>query len=1703
MKQATQSRTPFTARPLASEIARMFRPGAAATAMLAMPLAFAAPQGGAVTAGQAAIQQNGSITTITQGTQRAAIDWRAFNVGSSETVNFVQPNASSAVLNRVVGNEASAIFGRITANGQVYLVNPNGVVFGRSAQVDVGALTASTANISNADFMAGRLAFSEAGKPGARVENQGSITVAEGGFVALVGRNVANSGLINARLGKVALAGGDAFVLDLYGDKLVNLIVDPAAMSTLTDASGNPLAASVDLSGQIVAEGGRVQLSVATVKQLVDSLINVSGVVRATSFTNAPGQISLHGDANTRVVVSGTLDASAGEQGNGGKVDVLSDGSTQFTGRIEARGGAAGGDGGQVEVSAKGRIGFMGDVDVSAAHGAQGSLLIDPTNLRIATVASGDSDISADQLRFFLARGTNVTLAADQNVVVDAEVNGLVAGGGGVRGGGLTLTAGNNLIVNNNIALNDGALTLTATNGTLSSANGVLLYTGTGAATLSGGAGVNLGQVLSGGAVDIRSSAGAINVRNALIAASADGSAAPMSSLNVDGLGAVSLNGALVQGNATVRSRNAGVGLATAVIQSNAGNVQVNAGTTITTATNNVGLISGGTVNATAGQSIDVGAVISTGMATLTTTSGGVTVHQAVTGGGTTAAGGLTVNAGGPVVLAGVNAGAGGIAITSSSGNVTSQGATASEGGLLSAGGITVHASAGQAGTTVAPLSVQATAGNVQIDGNSGVSAATLLGTGIISVDAAAGGVTVSSPIAATAGVVNASTAARPTGIAINARDNVDISGGAAGISGIAVHSTAGSVTLRNSSVFSNGGVEITAQGAVALLPGAGIDTATSSGFVNVSAGSTLTVGNAGIRANADGVDITMSSVGNMQINGDVQTKSGRILLGSVQGAVTVASDGSGDASLNATLDAGTQATNSSIVITAATNVDVGEMIAFGSVQLTSTNGNVVLHRGLGGNASGLVGGISMLQNTGYTTYDKGYQAQYRPNVGRLAINAPLGSVEFNGVNIDGNANATDTTPGLQVIAGRRIVSNNEIAVNKGDIELTGGSTQATDGVYLGSSVYSRGFDSVGADGLRGGGDDQKTGYGIRINGRVLGLFDNTVEMAQLPVQTYHLVWYEAGPGSPPPSHYVRTDPLGFIVDAAGLRVRNPDGSFQQVGYLQGTFDPAALSLPANGMGIYNVTAASIVAAGNANAGLQVSGVMGQVDTAVTQEIAKIEVANNVANYQDAANAGTLVAATTGTAASRKVQIGSSTIAGVGNHTPQTPMRLTDPLPTLVAPSQTPIVSAPTDAGVTGANLGIGLKVLGFKEAGDASSFVWSPTLQLIAADSTTFLSRTDGLTGLDVSSKEVASTIPVDGVFSITTPALATRTYTDTTGHPATQAVVMPAGAGTATITFQTITATPQKATVTQVALSGVNTAVLPAFNAANGSAPGPWVVSAWQPVGAVADVRLVSPTLSAAGTAGGVSVTSSIYPAVAGTGTASPVQTGTQLAPNYTLLSPAYEQPLQSQGIEAFNLNAPRSYQVTNILSDVQGSGSRPGTRVFVYDGIIDLANGAKHFDSNTGVAIPGLGGIPGFNNSTVGFAGVGAGFGALVGGSTGAPGVGGANGQGVGGAAIPGGQSGVGAVPTIEDRSAQDAVGSGSTTDEGQPGAADVFFGSNPSAQADLGRGAAVPGSAANVFKRSYRLATTTSGTVCVPNVVRKPTADGKPPRECPAK
>ena len=271
---------------------------------------YALPTGGAVSAGSASIASGAGKTTINQSSQNVAINWQSFSIGADEAVQFVQPNSSSVALNRVLGPDPSSILGSLSANGKVFLVNPNGILFGKGAQVNVGGLVASTLNITDSDFMAGNYKFAGAGS--GTILNQGSIN-ADGGYVALLGANVSNEGVISARLGTVALAAGNAMTLDVAGDGLLNVAVNQGAVNAL-----------VQNGGLIQADGGQVLLTAQSAGNLLQSAVNNTGVIQAQTIENRNGTIRLLGDMQSGTVnVSGTLDASGTGAGQtGGSVTV-------------------------------------------------------------------------------------------------------------------------------------------------------------------------------------------------------------------------------------------------------------------------------------------------------------------------------------------------------------------------------------------------------------------------------------------------------------------------------------------------------------------------------------------------------------------------------------------------------------------------------------------------------------------------------------------------------------------------------------------------------------------------------------------------------------------------------------------------------------------------------------------------------------------------------------------------------------------------------------------------------------------------------------------------------------------------------------------------------------------------------------------------------------------------------------------------------------------------------------------------------------------------------------------------------------------------------------------------------------------------------------------------------------------------------------
>jgi large exoprotein involved in heme utilization and adhesion len=216
------------------------------------------------------------------------------------------------LLNRVVGSSPTEIFGQLSANGQVFLVNPNGVLFAPGASVAVGGLFASSLGITNEDFLAGRYRFARDGSAG-EVVNQGNI-VALNGYAALAGPRVRNEGTIIAHLGTVALAAGDRVTLDLVGDGLINVSIDQAALN-----------ASAINTGTLHADGGKVLMTARSANALLDTVINTTGIIRANRMDERDGVIVL--DANGRIDVEGILEASGAitinQSGGGGGGQVV------------------------------------------------------------------------------------------------------------------------------------------------------------------------------------------------------------------------------------------------------------------------------------------------------------------------------------------------------------------------------------------------------------------------------------------------------------------------------------------------------------------------------------------------------------------------------------------------------------------------------------------------------------------------------------------------------------------------------------------------------------------------------------------------------------------------------------------------------------------------------------------------------------------------------------------------------------------------------------------------------------------------------------------------------------------------------------------------------------------------------------------------------------------------------------------------------------------------------------------------------------------------------------------------------------------------------------------------------------------------------------------------------------------------------------
>jgi len=487
----------------------------------------ALPSGGQISAGSGTIGVNGSQMTVNQSSQQMIANWNSFNIGTNAAVQFNQPNSTSSALNRINDQNPTQIMGSLSANGRVFLVNPSGIIFGKTARVDAGAITASSLNMLDSDFLAGKYSFSNSDNAG-MVINQGILNAMPGGVVALIGPKVSNEGTITTPAGSAVLAAGNQVSIDFEGDGLINLTVDQAAVDALAENKG-----------LIKADGGLVVMTARAADALTQQVLSNSGVLEANTFVERDGRIILDGGESGITQSTGTITAKgvhSGETGgsvvmtgnkvglfgaatvdvsgaagggrvnigggfqgkessiqnacatvidtdvnisadalltgNGGNVVVWSNDHTAFGGSISARGGSASGDGGFVEVSSKGQLDFVGLVDAGAANGNAGSLLLDPKNIIVAT--GGPAVLSSNMLAFATNPGDDSTIAPSAITgatgLVTLQANNDITITSNITRisatGHLTLKAGRTITNNAIITIGSNTLTLIANAGT-------------------------------------------------------------------------------------------------------------------------------------------------------------------------------------------------------------------------------------------------------------------------------------------------------------------------------------------------------------------------------------------------------------------------------------------------------------------------------------------------------------------------------------------------------------------------------------------------------------------------------------------------------------------------------------------------------------------------------------------------------------------------------------------------------------------------------------------------------------------------------------------------------------------------------------------------------------------------------------------------------------------------------------------------------------------------------------------------------------------------------------------------------------------------------------------------------------------------------------------------------------------------------------
>ncbi len=470
------------------EKSKLFRivAGTSVSAATIVSASYGLPQGATVVSGNVTINTDPSQLVINQSTDKAILNWISFSIDRGELVRFNQPGINSVILNRVTGQDPSLILGQLTANGKVFLINPNGILFGKSAVVDVAGLVATTLNISDTDFLSGNYRFTQLeNKDLAQIVNKGEIKVSDGGFIVLTAPSVKNEGLIYAKVGTVVLSSGTQFKFDFTGNDLITFTVESPVNKTVKDLNGNTVNDGILNKGIIKNDGGTVLLTGDAVSNVFSSIVNNEGIVEANSLSIKGGKIVIEGNSGTvvntgiidvssevrgkkgsisitgdKIVNNGTIKADGNSGADGGEIYIYSDTLTDLNenSTIQALGKGTDSDGGFIEVSSDKEVRLGGKIYVYSEKGKGGTVLIDPTDLTIDTnyySAGGDYTFEA----------TN-SITVNENIIISTRNTGAPTANG---------TAPNDQLTSPSIG-NSGNLELKAPNITIKSGAKLLTF---------------------------------------------------------------------------------------------------------------------------------------------------------------------------------------------------------------------------------------------------------------------------------------------------------------------------------------------------------------------------------------------------------------------------------------------------------------------------------------------------------------------------------------------------------------------------------------------------------------------------------------------------------------------------------------------------------------------------------------------------------------------------------------------------------------------------------------------------------------------------------------------------------------------------------------------------------------------------------------------------------------------------------------------------------------------------------------------------------------------------------------------------------------------------------------------------------------------------------------------------------------------------